>query len=201
MAEGTLDMSVVSAVEYARDATTAICSYQTSPSPADGPVRSVMLFSNLPAQELTGKTVVVSKSSMTSVALLELLFEHVWQAKPIFTLGDAELTDIAQFDDRSDARLVIGDAALVLAATGRSDVSQGRPWLRNAQLDPPLCPRPSLPPLVLHLPAPPKWWQARQVVGTRVGSLERCGAVALATLPSFLPPTAPVRPDTGTPMT
>jgi predicted solute-binding protein len=124
MADGTLDISVVSAVEYARDADRYLLLPDLAIS-CDGPVRSVMLFSNFPAEELTGKTVVVSKSSMTSVALLELLFEHVWHSKPIFTLGDAELTDIAQFDDQSDARLVIGDAALVLAATGRSDVTGG----------------------------------------------------------------------------
>jgi chorismate dehydratase len=115
MAEGTLDVSVVSAVEYARDADRYLLLPDLAIS-CDGPVRSVMLFSKVPAQELTGKTVVVSKSSMTSVALLELLFEHVWRAKPEFTLGDAEMTDIARLDGQSAARLVIGDAALVLAA-------------------------------------------------------------------------------------
>jgi chorismate dehydratase len=57
----------------------------------------------------------VSRSSMTSVALLELLFGNVWHAKPEFMPGDAELTDVARFaDEEHDARLVIGDAALVL---------------------------------------------------------------------------------------
>jgi chorismate dehydratase len=54
---------------------------------------------------------------MTSVALLELLFEHVWDAKPTFVPADAELTDLARFTaDDHDARLVIGDAALRLGA-------------------------------------------------------------------------------------
>jgi chorismate dehydratase len=54
---------------------------------------------------------------MTSVALLELLFEHVWDAKPTFVPSDAELTDIAEFAvEEHDARLVIGDAALRLSA-------------------------------------------------------------------------------------
>ena len=57
----------------------------------------------------------LSRSSMTSVALLELLFGNVWRAKPDFAPGDAELTDVARFgDEQHDARLVIGDAALVL---------------------------------------------------------------------------------------
>jgi chorismate dehydratase len=86
----------------------------------DGPVRSVMLFSTLPASELTSRKVIVSRSSMTSVALLELLFENVWRARPVFVPGDAEVRDIAA--DRAsdaDARLVIGDAALVLGSNHR----------------------------------------------------------------------------------
>lgn len=52
---------------------------------------------------------------MTSVALLELLFEHVWRCRPDFVLGDAEMADIARFGDaQHEARLVIGDAALRL---------------------------------------------------------------------------------------
>ena len=57
----------------------------------------------------------LSRSSMTSVALLELLFENVWHARPEFAPGDAELTDVGKFgDEPHEARLVIGDAALVL---------------------------------------------------------------------------------------
>lgn len=114
MAAGTLDVSVISAVEYARDAKKylllpdlSICS--------DGPVRSVVLFSKRPASELHGRRVLVSRSSMTSVALLELLFDNVWQAKPAFVPSNAELVDVARFgDEEHDARLVIGDAALHL---------------------------------------------------------------------------------------
>ena len=112
MADGKLDISVVSAVEYARDANR----YLVLPNLAiscDGPVRSVMLFSRLPVSQLSGKRVLVSRSSMTSVALLELLFASVWKVRPEFVLGNAELTDIARFGEEShDARLVIGDAAL-----------------------------------------------------------------------------------------
>jgi chorismate dehydratase len=115
MASGQLDVSVISAVEYARDS----ARYLLLPDlgiTSDGPVRSVMLFSRMPAQELTGRRVLVSRSSMTSVALTRLLFEHVWRAKPDYAAGDAELTDIARFlDEPHDARLVIGDAALLLA--------------------------------------------------------------------------------------
>ena len=114
MAEGTLDVSVISAVEYARDSKRYLLLPDLAIS-CDGPVRSVVLFSKRPASELTGRRVLVSKSSMTSVALLELLFENVWDARPTFVPADAELSDVERFGEQEhDARLVIGDAALHL---------------------------------------------------------------------------------------
>lgn len=121
MAAGTLDVSVVSAVEYARDAGRYLLLPDLAIS-CDGPVRSVLLFSPVPAEELGGREVIVSASSMTSVALLELLFEHVWGCRPRLVPGDAELAHVADFvTDRAGmsmepARLVIGDAALYLSA-------------------------------------------------------------------------------------
>jgi chorismate dehydratase len=116
MAAGAIDVSVISAVEYARDSNRYLLLPDLAIS-CDGPVRSVMLFAKRPASELSGRRVLVSRSSMTSLALLELLFEDVWDAKPTFVPADAELTDIAQFGSEDhDARLVIGDAALRLGA-------------------------------------------------------------------------------------
>lgn len=116
MAAGKLDVSVISAVEYARDSQRYLLLPDLAIS-CDGPVRSVVLFCKRPASELSGRRVLVSRSSMTSVALLELLFEHVWDARPSFVPADAELTDIARFSAADhDARLVIGDAALRLGA-------------------------------------------------------------------------------------
>jgi chorismate dehydratase len=131
MSDGSLDISVVSAVEYARDARRYLLLPDLAIS-CDGPVRSVMLFSKRPADELDGRRVIVSRSSMTSVALLELLFEHVWRARPEFVAGDAEISDIAAFDrDAHDARLVIGDAALVLRgeSSRRFGAADGPPAL------------------------------------------------------------------------
>jgi chorismate dehydratase len=118
MAAGELDISVVSAVEYARDAERYLLLPDLAIS-CDGPVRSVMLFSRRPASELTSRSVIVSRSSMTSVALLELLFENVWRARPRFVPGDAEIRDVVEANDDADARLVIGDAALVLGTNHR----------------------------------------------------------------------------------
>lgn len=115
MATGLLDVSVISAIEYAR----APHRYLLLPDLAiscDGPVRSVLLFSRLPAGELGSRQVIVSTSSMTSVALLQLLFENVWCCGPEFVPGNAELADVRGASEREgDARLVIGDAALHLS--------------------------------------------------------------------------------------
>lgn len=114
MSQGDLDVSVVSAVEYARDAKRYLLLPELGIT-SDGPVRSVMLFSRQHPSTLAGRKVIVSKSSMTSVALLELLFEHVWRCRPEFIQGDAELADVERFEaEPHDARLVIGDAALKL---------------------------------------------------------------------------------------
>ena len=116
IARGELDVSVVSAVEYARASNRYVLLPDLAVS-CDGPVRSVMLFSRHRAEHLGGRQVLVSRSSMTSVALLELLFENVWRCAPRFVPGDAEISDVREFDrEEHDARLVIGDAALLLGA-------------------------------------------------------------------------------------
>jgi chorismate dehydratase len=127
MAAGQLDISVISAVEYAREASRYLLLPDLGIT-SDGPVRSVLLFAKRPAEELDGARVLLSRSSMTSVALLRLLFTHVWRAAPRFGAGDAELADVARFGAEShEARLVIGDAALLLGAhAGGADAPEYR---------------------------------------------------------------------------
>ena len=127
MAAGALDVSLVSAVEYARDAHRYLLLPDLAIS-CDGPVRSVLLFSDEPADALGGRRVIVSRSSMTSVALLELLFENVWRCRPEFVPGDAEIADVAQLgQEPRAARLGIGDAALVLTAGARDGAASPPP--------------------------------------------------------------------------
>ncbi len=119
LAAGELDVSVVSAVEYARNAG----AYHLLPDLAiscDGPVRSVALFSDRPAEELDGVTVLVSESSRTSVYLLELLCHEVWNVRPTLVQARTEAGDLdALASLPHQGVLVIGDAALLLAARGR----------------------------------------------------------------------------------
>lgn len=125
MAQGKLDVSVVSAVEYARDSRRYLLLPDLAIS-CDGPVRSVMLFSKRPATELSQRRVLVSRSSMTSVALLELLFDNVWHAHPLFVPTDAEISDVARFGtEEHEARLVIGDAALLLESSSAARDHRG----------------------------------------------------------------------------
>ncbi|HET9275729.1 MAG TPA: menaquinone biosynthesis protein [Gemmatimonadales bacterium] len=130
LAAGELDVSVVSAVEYARNA----AAYHLLPGLAiscDGPVHSVMLFSRRPVHELDGATVLRSSSSRTSVLLLELLCRHRWKVRPRFATVRAESSDLETLRGfPHEAVLVIGDAALLLAAEGRYPyvVDLGSAW-------------------------------------------------------------------------
>ncbi len=113
---GELDVSVISAVEYARHAKDLLLLPELAIS-CDGPVRSVALFSKQPVRRLGGSTVLLSASSRTSVALLELLCRDVWQIKPKLAEARAEAQDLdALAGLPHEAVLVIGDAALALAA-------------------------------------------------------------------------------------
>jgi chorismate dehydratase len=129
---GELDVSVISAVEYARHAKDLVLLPDIAIS-CDGPVRSVALFSKKPVGMLEGRTVLLSASSRTSVALLELLCRDVWKIKPRFAEARAEAQDLDGLATLPhEAVLVIGDAALALAARGtyahRYDL--GEEWKR-----------------------------------------------------------------------
>jgi len=116
LAAGELDVSVVSAVEYARQARHYILLPDLAIS-CDGAVRSVALFSRRTVGQLDGRTVLLSASSRTSVALLELLCRDVWKVRPHFAEARAEAGDLESLAGLPhDAVLVIGDAALLLAA-------------------------------------------------------------------------------------
>jgi len=115
---GELDVSVISAVEYARHAKELLLLPELAIS-CDGPVRSVALFAKRPVKELSNHTVLLSASSRTSVGLLELLCKDVWKISPKFAQARAEAQDLdALAALPHEAVLVIGDAALALAARG-----------------------------------------------------------------------------------
>lgn len=129
---GELDVSVISAIEYARHAKELVLLADLAIS-CDGPVRSVALFAKQPVERLSGSTILLSASSRTSVALLELLCRDVWKITPKFAEARAEAPDLQGLSALPhEAVLVIGDAALKLAAAGtypyRYDL--GEEWKR-----------------------------------------------------------------------
>ena len=118
LAAGELDVSVISAVEYARDAGSYHLLGDLAIS-CDGPVHSVALFARRPIAELDGAAVLLTASSRTSVLLLELLCRHVWGIRPRLATVRAEPDDLdALATLPHDAVLVIGDAALHLRDAG-----------------------------------------------------------------------------------
>ena len=129
---GELDVSVISAIEYSRHAKDLVLLPDLAIS-CDGLVRSVALFSRRTVGQLDGRTVLLSASSRTSVALLELLCKEVWRVRPNFAEARAEAQDLEALSALPhEAVLVIGDAALQLAAAGtyphRYDL--GEEWKR-----------------------------------------------------------------------
>jgi chorismate dehydratase len=113
---GELDLSVISAVEYARHSRDLVLLPNIAIS-SDGPVRSVLLLSHVPATELGDAPVLLTASSRTSVGLLELLCRDVWKVQPRFAQARAEAADLEGLAALPhQGVLVIGDAALLLAA-------------------------------------------------------------------------------------
>src|SRR5947199_9757318 len=90
---GELDVSVISAVEYARHARDLVLLPELAIS-CDGPVRSVALFSRRPVGQLDGRTVPLTASSRTAVALLELLWRELRNVRPRFAQTRAEGPDL-----------------------------------------------------------------------------------------------------------
>lgn len=132
LAAGELDVSVVSAVEYARQARDYVLLPDLAIS-CDGPVRSVALFAKRPAEHLDGATVLLTASSRTSVHLLELLCADVWKVRPRFAQARAEVPDLdALAGLPHEAVLVIGDPALLLSArrTYEFRYDLGEAWKR-----------------------------------------------------------------------
>jgi chorismate dehydratase len=127
---GELDVSVISAVEYARHAKDLVLLPDLAIS-CDGPVRSVVLFSRQAVSRLDGQTILITQSSRTSVALLELLCRDVWKIEPKFVEARAEAADLDNLAKLPhDAVLVIGDPALLLAARGAYSraIDLGEEW-------------------------------------------------------------------------
>jgi chorismate dehydratase len=113
MAAGRLDLSVVSSIEYARHPERYYILPDLSIS-CCGAVKSVLLLSQVPVDRLKGKTILVTRESHTSVALLKILFSEHLRVEADLEPGC--LREAAAGGNLPVAFLAIGDEALRLSA-------------------------------------------------------------------------------------
>ncbi|MBI4395478.1 MAG: menaquinone biosynthesis protein [Elusimicrobia bacterium] len=94
-----------------------------------GAAKSVMLFSKRPPERLDGARIGITDQTSTSVQLLKILMRHDYQVEPRYRMG---------FRDSDDARLMIGDDALLKQSSGlagfASVLDLGREWARWTKL-------------------------------------------------------------------
>jgi chorismate dehydratase len=106
--DGELDVAPIPAIEYARHAEELVILPDIAIS-SDGEVQSILLLSEVPADELTGRTVALTNTSRTSQVLARILLAKRWGVSPNYVEMPPDLP--AMLRD-ADAALLIGDEAL-----------------------------------------------------------------------------------------
>jgi len=129
---GELDMGLVSSQEYAVHPGNYLLLDDISIS-ASGPVGSVFLFTKYEPQQLTGRLVILSRQSQTSVSLVKIILENFYEVVPRYKVG-AVLE--AHRNHEAAAVLAIGDEALVLAhdTTYSWMIDLGKIWYEKTSL-------------------------------------------------------------------
>lgn len=121
--EGSADVGIIPAAAY-----TSISNLAIIPGVAIASrraVRSILLVSKVPLEEI--RTVAVDTSSMTSVALIKILFAKWWGGGRTFT---PMAPDIEQMLETHDAGLVIGDPALQINRSRYVTYDLAEEWIR-----------------------------------------------------------------------
>lgn len=111
MADGMLDVSVVSSIEYAKHPERYFILPDLSIS-CCGAVKSVLLLSRVPVEDLAGRKVLATTQSHTSVGLLKVLFSAHLGIDVRLTPGNC--TESLEKGENPEAFLAIGDEALRL---------------------------------------------------------------------------------------
>lgn len=111
MALGQLHISSCSCIEYARHPDRYYLVRDLSIG-SRGPVLSVLLLSQIPVSQLSGREILISGESHTSVALLRMMLRDYYQVDVSFRTGN--VTHELAFPDPPVAFLAIGDEALRL---------------------------------------------------------------------------------------
>jgi len=114
LSAGECDVALIPIVDYFRGAGPQIVSDACIGS--SGAVRSVLMFSNVPAQEIT--SVAADTSSHTSVALLRVILADGYRVHPPFV---EHAPDLRSMLAAHDAALLIGDKALEAAVLAKRE--------------------------------------------------------------------------------
>jgi chorismate dehydratase len=105
---GSLDISPVSSIEYARHSK-ALVLFPDFTVSSDGEVKSILLLSRVPIKELAGRKVALTNTSATSQVLLKLLLSRGYGVEPEYIICPPDLDAMLS---TADAALLIGDIAL-----------------------------------------------------------------------------------------
>ena len=106
--EGQLDISPISSVEYLRHADELLLLPDLTVS-SDGPVKSIVLASRVPAAALDGRPVALANTSATSQVLARIVLAERYGVAPHYFECPPDLEAMLA---RADAALLIGDPAL-----------------------------------------------------------------------------------------
>lgn len=118
---GEVACAMVSSVELFRHA-----DWRAVPSIAiasTGKVLSVRLFAKVPVDKVS--SVALDTSSLTSSALVQVLFARRWQAMPRYIPAAPNLREMLQ---QADAALLIGDLGMMACAEGLYVIDLGEEW-------------------------------------------------------------------------
>jgi chorismate dehydratase len=110
MARGELDITPVSAIEYARHQE----QYKLIPNiclNSEGMVKSVLLVSKVRIEDLNGKCVVLTNTSATSQALLKIILAEKYKVNVEYS---EMAPDLGKMLESNEAALIIGDDALLM---------------------------------------------------------------------------------------
>jgi chorismate dehydratase len=106
--KGSLDISPVSSIEYARHHDSLVLFPDFTVS-SDGEVKSILLLSRFPIENLSHKKIALSNTSATSQVLLKLVLSHGYKVEPEYITSPPDLDKMLA---NADAALLIGDIAL-----------------------------------------------------------------------------------------
>ena len=125
LSDGDLDISVISAIEYARHPDR----YLILPDLAiacDGAVESVLFLSRVKPSELDGKLVLLNRDSLTSIFLVRLLLARGFGVMPLYR--HSEIDSIDSLAEDVAGVLMIGDPALRARGALPYTLDLGQGW-------------------------------------------------------------------------